>query len=148
MMNQVTSFTGKYAFLSNFFPVQLITVHGLPAGSVEHAYQSDKMLNTDDRIKAVIAPSAAAAKRYGQSHQMRPDWELIKDERMLYYIRQKFQIHALRLMLVATDTMDLIEGNTWGDQYWGAIWTPQGWKGKNKCGQILMQVRRECGVTL
>lgn len=143
-MSEVNSFTGKYSFLSNFYPVELITKEGLLAHSVEHAYQAAKMLRGVDRIKVLMAPSPAAAKRAGNALQMRADWPQLKDVVMYEYVRLKFLLPPLKLMLIATDDMKLIEGNTWGDQYWGAIWTPSGWQGKNRLGEILMQVRAEC----
>ncbi len=41
--------------------------------------------------------------------------------------------------LLATGSAELIEGNDWGDDYWGRA-TPQG---KNHLGVVLMQVREE-----
>jgi ribA/ribD-fused uncharacterized protein len=142
----ITSFTGKYTFLSNFYAVPLIMRDGMTANSVEHAFQAEKRAEAKDRLAILICSTPAQAKRMARSKTMRPDWLQIRDEVMLYYVRMKFRNSILRPMLVATDTLKLIEGNTWGDTYWGAIWTAQGWRGENKLGEILMQVRRECGV--
>jgi predicted NAD-dependent protein-ADP-ribosyltransferase YbiA (DUF1768 family) len=46
-------------------------------------------------------------------------------------------------MLVSTDDRELIEGNTWGDTYWGVC----GGRGKNMLGKLLMEVRTLlCGI--
>ena len=37
--------------------------------------------------------------------------------------------------------MELVEGNTWGDMYWGVDLHTM--KGQNKLGKILMKVRNE-----
>jgi predicted NAD-dependent protein-ADP-ribosyltransferase YbiA (DUF1768 family) len=37
----------------------------------------------------------------------------------------------------------LVEGNTWGDKFWGAVKNKDGkWEGKNCLGKILMILRR------
>ena len=41
---------------------------------------------------------------------------------------------------------ELIEGNTWGDTFFGMIKDSQGkWTGENNLGKILMQIRDELG---
>lgn len=42
--------------------------------------------------------------------------------------------------LIKTGDAELIEGNWWGDKYWGMC----NGEGMNKLGKILMQVRKEC----
>lgn len=55
-------------------------------------------------------------------------------------IRQKFSNdEALKNRLLATGEQDLIEGNTWGDHFWGVC---RG-EGQNTLGKILMIVRKE-----
>ena len=41
--------------------------------------------------------------------------------------------------LLRTDDCELIEGNTWGDRYWGTV---DGY-GENQLGQILMDIRKK-----
>ena len=45
----------------------------------------------------------------------------------------------LRLALIATGDSILIEGNTWGDQFWGQV----SGNGKNQLGLILMDIRKK-----
>lgn len=42
-------------------------------------------------------------------------------------------------MLLKTGDEELVEGNTWGDTFWGVC---KG-KGRNELGKILMKVREE-----
>ena len=49
----------------------------------------------------------------------------------------KFAQPELRKLLCETGDADLVEGNTWGDKFWGVC---EG-KGKNMLGLLLMQVR-------
>ena len=41
-------------------------------------------------------------------------------------------------MLLATDDMEIIEGNVWGDTFWGVC----DGKGENNLGKVLMEVRQ------
>lgn len=48
--NIINSFTGKYAFLSNFYPSP-ITIDNIQYPTVEHAFQAQKTLDIKERIK-------------------------------------------------------------------------------------------------
>jgi predicted NAD-dependent protein-ADP-ribosyltransferase YbiA (DUF1768 family) len=55
-------------------------------------------------------------------------------------VRQKFSKDpVLRQRLLDTGDQDLVEGNTWGDTFWGVC---RG-QGSNWLGRILMDVRAE-----
>jgi ribA/ribD-fused uncharacterized protein len=132
----INSFTGKYRFLSNFWPVQ-VTLDGMVYPSVEHAYQAAK---TDSYLLRIVireAPTAGEAKRAGRELTVRKDWDNIKLYRMEGLIYQKFQYEDLREKLLSTGDQELIEGNTWGDTFWGQC---KG-QGHNYLGKILMKVR-------
>lgn len=44
--------------------------------------------------------------------------------------------------LLNTGEAELIEGNTWGDKFWGAVWDKElGWVGQNWLGKLLMEER-------
>jgi len=45
----------------------------------------------------------------------------------------------LRDQLLATGDAELVEGNTWGDTYWGV--DSRSGKGENMLGKILMETR-------
>jgi predicted NAD-dependent protein-ADP-ribosyltransferase YbiA (DUF1768 family) len=62
---------------------------------------------------------------------------------MLNLLRQKFQNPELREKLLCTGKLELIEGNYWGDTYWGVC---RG-VGENRLGKLLMLVREEASLS-
>ena len=132
----INKFTGKYRFLSNFYPVK-IKHDGLTYPSVEHYFQANKTLNMTKRKEIAAAKSAAIAKKMGRNLTLRKDWEIIKDTVMLHGVFLKFSNTDLQNKLKETYPHELIEENTWGDTYWGVC----GGIGKNMLGKILMIVR-------
>jgi N-glycosidase YbiA len=136
MSDKITRFQGDYYFLSNFYPIS-VWYDGARYPSVEHAYQAAKTLDREERRKILLAPHAGSAKRIGRTVTLRSDWESIKETVMFELVLQKFARRSLRKRLEATDSCQLVEGNTWNDTYWGVC----DGKGKNKLGKILMSVR-------
>jgi ribA/ribD-fused uncharacterized protein len=134
----IDSFRGAHRFLSNFHPCR-VALDGEVYRSVEHAYQAAKTTNRERR-KEVHSLTAGRAKRWGSALPLRPDWEAVKLGMMRDLLRQKFLgDEGLATQLHATGDQDLIEGNTWGDTYWGVC---RG-RGHNHLGRLLMQVRSE-----
>lgn len=131
----ITSFIGQYRFLSNFFrhPVQ----YGLTWPSAEHAFQAEKTIDPIQRNWVFEADTSREAKRRGLQVTLRSDWEDIKLSVMRDIVHAKFQDPELRAMLLDTGNAVLIEGNDWGDTYWGVC---RG-VGANHLGRILMDVR-------
>jgi len=110
--------------------------------TVEHAYQAAKTTRQDERMQIRLAESPGEAKRLGQGVDLRPDWNNIQIMVMADLLAQKFTQHdELRLALMATEDsapyVGLIEGNTWGDTFWGVC----GGKGTNYLGTLLMTIR-------
>lgn len=128
----IDRFIGPYRYLSNFY-IEPDGTH------VEGEYQESKCLRDSDRQKFKgLGPSEA--KKLGRNVWMRGDWEEIKDQVMYDLVLQKFQDHRdLRLKLLSTSPAKLIEGNSWGDKYWGVC----DGVGENVLGRILMFVREE-----
>jgi len=59
---------------------------------------------------------------------------------MLHIVRDKFARHpGLKASLRQTGNARLVEGNWWGDTFWGVC----NGKGTNHLGKVLMEVRRE-----
>ena len=59
---------------------------------------------------------------------------------MAYVLHLKFRQHPeLGNLLIATGDAELIEGNIWRDTYWGVC----NGVGKNRLGELLMQLRNE-----
>ena len=75
----------------------------------------------------------------GRSVSLRPDWEDIKDDVMLEGLYRKFTNDELAEWLLDTGDEELVEGNWWGDRYWGVC----NGIGQNKLGKLLMKVREE-----
>ena len=134
----IVRFAGPYRFLSNFFPRPLLW-EGDRYPTAEHAYQAAKCSRACDFRMIRSAPSPGAAKRMGRKIAIRGDWEAVKEKVMLAIVRAKFQDAYLRRRLSATGSAELIEGNDWGDRFWGVC---RG-EGENRLGKILMKVRAE-----
>lgn len=145
----INSFTGRYRFLSNFYPVE-IEHQGIKYPSVEHYYVAMKIkgdqqidgkyLTMNDCREAISKiPDAGKVKKLGKILKIRKDWDQVKMDIMLWAIREKFKNEDLKQMLLDTSEKELIEGNWWGDQYWGVC----NGKGDNNLGKILMRVRNE-----
>lgn len=133
---KIEFFAGPYRFLSNFHPSPIF-YEGISFPTVEHAYQAAKTEDVLDREIISKTTSPAAAKRMGRNVKMRSDWEVIKIDIMLELVSQKFENLELRRSLLATGDDELIEGNTWGDTFWGKV----NGVGHNELGNILMYVR-------
>jgi ribA/ribD-fused uncharacterized protein len=138
-MDKITSFTGGYRFLSNFYPatIQLEETYS----TAEHAYQACKTLDRELRKKVASLRTPGQAKRFGKTIPLRSDWERIKVGVMKSILILKFDNPKLGKMLLSTGDSILIEGNNWGDTFWGCVWNGQAWKGKNYLGKILMEIR-------
>lgn len=141
MVNKIDSFQGDYRFLSNFWFVK-VKLDGVEYKSVEHAYMAAKTLDNTLRLKIRDFEKPGDVKRFCKTIELRSDWEQVKFGVMLDLVRQKFAKEPLRSKLLNTGNAELIEGNTWGDVYWGVC---RG-KGQNNLGKILMQVRQELSV--
>jgi len=138
---KIDSFRGDYFFLSNFCMVSF-EYKGFQYRSVEHAYQALKATNKEDHDKVANSKKAGEAKRWGKNIEMKFDWEKTKEDVMYEVIKAKFsQNFGLKKMLIDTGDAELIEGNNWGDIYWGFDTRQK--RGQNKLGKILMKVRNE-----
>lgn len=135
-MSRIDRFAGEYAFLSNFWPCP-VKLDGVTYPTVEHAYQAGKTLDPvfRDMIREAVKP--AYAKRIGKAVALREGWDDIRLEVMRQLCWQKFALLDLRQKLLATGSVELIEGNTWGDKFWGVC---EG-VGENNLGLILMNIR-------
>jgi ribA/ribD-fused uncharacterized protein len=137
-MTTIDSFTGDYTFLSNFYPAP-VTFDGLLYPTTEHAFQAAKTLNYMERREIQSLAKPGDAKRRGRTVTLRDNWEVLKNHVMFGLLRDKFSKGHLRDKLLATGDAKLIEGNTWGDTYWGVC----NGHGQNHLGTLLMAVRDE-----
>lgn len=134
----IDKFAGSYRWLSNFWSAE-VEYDGVRYPTTEHAFQAAKTEDLGQRRHVRKAKTPGEAKKLGRQVTLRSGWESMKDAVMLDLNRQKFRDPDLREKLLATGDQELVEGNTWGDTYWGVV---RG-KGKNRLGKILMQIRSE-----
>src|SRR6476620_8945451 len=135
----IDSFMGQYRWLSNFH-LSPITFEGAEYPSVEHGYQAAKTTNPKLRLpfqEPIMKP--AEARRAGQKLPMRSDWESIKIDVMFRCLKEKFKDPELKDKLINTGDEELIEGNWWGDKFWGVC----NGVGENNLGKLLMKIREE-----
>ncbi|MDD2981168.1 MAG: NADAR family protein [Hespellia sp.] len=135
----IASFRDSYAFLSNFYYAE-ITYGNLRFANNEAAFQAQKSTCARERRQFCThyLKNPADAKRLGKSINLRPDWNTVKLRYMYEICMTKFLQHPeLGEKLLATGNAILIEENTWGDRYWGAV---NGY-GDNHLGEILMDIR-------
>lgn len=149
MGHVIPKFENEFFFLSNFYEAPTKFLMGaetvtMPTG--EHAFQAakchallDKGRKEEYVRRVASAPTPSKAKYEGRSCKIDLEkWDTIKVECMREVVWQKFYQHPnLRAELVSTYDAMLVEGNTWGDTYWGRV----DGKGYNKLGVILMEVR-------
>jgi ribA/ribD-fused uncharacterized protein len=135
------STTGEYGCFSNFsrHPIQ---IGGQTWPTSEHYFQAQKFAGTEYEDEVRKAPTAMIAAHMGRSRQqpLRSDWDSVKDQIMLEAVRAKFTQHDdLKTILLGTGDARIVEHTT-NDAYWG---DGGDGSGKNRLGQILMQVREE-----
>lgn len=134
----INKFSGQYSFLSNMYPCT-VEIERLKYPSAEHAFQAMKSLNLNDRIAIARCSSPKEAKQAGKRLKLRDDWEQVKTGYMYDILKVKFSDLELASKLKETGDEELIEGNTWGDTFWGVC----NGTGQNQLGQILMLIRDE-----
>lgn len=131
----------EYGCFSNFSPHRIFLDKKVWPTS-EHYFQAQKFLNEQlqEEIRCAKTPAIAAEMGRNRKKPLRRDWEAVKDGIMLKAVRAKFtQYEDLRAILLATGEAKLIE-HTWKDRYWG---DGGDGSGRNRLGEILMQVRAE-----
>jgi len=167
---RIDSFTGVYRFLSNFYLSNVVHyVFNYP--SVECAYQSAKsydFLHKQNCFAGFYCTNldqaeycSRWAKKAGRMiptlpklsssiSALRTDWDDVKLSIMKDLLEQKFTAqHSLTKfdnqladMLLSTGQSELIEGNWWGDTYWGVC---RG-VGENHLGKLLMEIRSKLRI--
>ncbi|AXH67387.1 hypothetical protein SEA_WOFFORD_253 [Streptomyces phage Wofford] len=145
-VNPIIQFVGEHYYLSNFYtaPVKL---GNLTFKTNEAAFQASKykaMIGTQQEQYAFIAAildcdTPGETKKLGKNVSIDLDkWEQIKVRCMRDVVKAKFdQNDDLRIKLIETGAALLVEGNDWGDKFWGRC----DGKGLNILGSILMELR-------
>lgn len=125
-----------YTFLSNMYPA-IVKYNNNNYPTVEHAFQAAKTLDTKEQYLIWSCHNPYEAKKIGRKVTLRNDWSKVRNSIMENLIHQKFMHQNLRQKLLDTKDAELIEGNCWGDYYWGKV----NGVGLNWLGKILMNER-------
>jgi len=147
MTLKIVSFSNEYEFLSNFSPHET-RYQGITYRTSEHAYQAAKSLDRKDRAWVWCAPSPGEAKRRGQEITKRESWNTIKAGIMYDVLVCKYKDNPeLQEELLATGDREIIEGNTWHDNYLGGCICARCVQGSipswNTLGELHMRIRKE-----
>jgi len=137
----IDEFRGEYSFLSNFYPAPFVDNSGLLWATSEHYYQAHKTNDpyTFDCIRHATTPGIS--KKLGANVELRGDWNDVKIDIMKKAIRYKFDQNLdIKEKLILTGEADLIEGNRWGDTFWGYDLNKH--RGKNVLGNLLIELRQ------
>lgn len=135
-MAKISSFRGKYFFLSNYYSVQ-VTYHGITYKNTEAAFHAQKDVSRSHEFQHL---SPSEAKRLGRSVDLREGWDDVRLSIMTEINKAKFdQNKDLLNKLLDTKYDYLEEGNTWHDRFWGVC----DGKGQNNLGLILMFLRKQ-----
>lgn len=155
-------------FLSNFWPVRL-SYRGREFPTVEHAYQWSKFdenilghlsRDTQQEISGTLGAESLAlpgvfhsATKPGLVKKLaellvkrglqRDNWDDIRVDKMIDLTLRKYCNPDLKAKLLATGQHYLLEGNDWGDVFWGACQEEGRYRGRNMLGLILMNVRNK-----
>jgi ribA/ribD-fused uncharacterized protein len=142
----ITSFTENYFYLSNFYEAP-VRIGNFTFKSNEAAFQAAKYqaMIGGDRDKSDYVATILMAKTPNDSKQLGKRvaintevWDAMRVKHMREIVRAKFdQNHDLRAKLMHTGSGILVEGNTWGDTFWGRC----NGRGMNILGCILMELR-------
>jgi ribA/ribD-fused uncharacterized protein len=131
----INSFRGEYSFLSNFHSC-VIEYEGFTYKSSEAAYQSAKFQTRESKLSLTFA-TAAESKRAGATAKKPENWDVIKLKVMEDILNLKFAKEPFRSWLLATGDQEIVEGNNWGDRFWGVC----DGEGQNHLGRLLMKIR-------
>lgn len=134
-----------YGAFSNLFRRE-IEFEGEKFATSEHAYQAGKARKPEVRKWLMEAPSPAllAMAAHGlYVWDINSDWSKIKFDRMKHVLQAKFTQHEdLKQLLLSTGTARLVESAT-VDNAVNRLWGEVNGVGKNKLGELLMEVRAE-----
>jgi len=130
-----------YGEFSNFSP-HPVQLKGRRWPTSEHYFQAQKFAGTEHEEAVRLAKSPMVAARMARSRErpLRSYWETGKDAIMGEVLRAKFTQHPqLRSLLLSTGDAELVE-HTANDNYWA---DGGDGSGKNRLGQLLMELRTE-----
>jgi ribA/ribD-fused uncharacterized protein len=153
--NTVILFNTGWSTFSNFY-LAPFEVNGWWYRTVEQYYQSEKAAYFGDFERAeMIYRSVAPSKCKKLAHEIRnfkkDVWQTVAPQVMAVAVKEKFhQNAAAREKLISTGDATLVEATLY-DQFWGsglhisddANGDPKAWRGCNRLGYTLMEVRAQ-----
>lgn len=147
----IDSLRGDYVLLRNFADTPFAW-RGVIVPTLEHAYQAEK---TDDPVLHTwikFSSSPGTAKRRGNMIPLPENWYARRVPLMHELLRAKFTQHAgAERVLLSTGNAQIIEGNTWHDQFWGDCRCGKrlacAESGENQLGTLLMELRDHLAST-
>lgn len=136
-MSDILEFRGETRWLSNFWP-SLVYYDGVLYPTVENAYQAAKFPPDSPQRLQLRDCTAREAKAIGPTALIEPtEWNIRRVPVMYGLLQQKFCVDSdLSHRLLATGDGQLVEGNNWGDRFWGVDG-----HGLNMLGRLLMIIR-------
>jgi ribA/ribD-fused uncharacterized protein len=149
-MDVISSFRGDYFFLSNYYTAPF-TWRGIEFHSGEQAFAYAKTFFQSNGASAAMyqqrilnAKTPGDAKKIGRNVDINvKEWDANKVQYMREITHAKFSTagDGIAGKLINTGSAMLVEGNTWGDKYWGRCLEDGKMVGLNKLGVILMEER-------
>lgn len=136
----INSFKGEYSWLSNMASCN-IEFEGHTFNSVENAYMYAKNPCDSEWIKFCLENGPAECKKKSKTTALRSDWEDVKLSIMFKLLKLKFAQKEFKEKLLSTGTENIVEGNYWGDSFWGVCLKSNPNVGENYLGRLLMEVR-------
>lgn len=138
--------------------VPITTSLGFEVPTSEHAYMGERFKDPrahmsvalsrgDDEDPRVyrdgLAAKTLAYELIDRGEEQIDDFDVVRTGLMYTAVRRKFVAnHDLARMLLDTTDEEIVEGNDWGDRYWG-VDPPGSTNGENNLGKVLMLVRSE-----
>ena len=147
----VKEFRGEYFFLSNYYETPM-EWRNLDFRSAEQAFAYAKTFfaksdyyGEEYRTEILNAKTPGDAKKIGRNALINVEaWDRYKVMYMREIVHAKFATgHGLVGPLINTGAMMLVEGNNWGDKFWGRCLDSASGKmvGLNTLGVLLMEER-------
>lgn len=148
----VPEFRGQYYFLSNYDQHAPFLWRNVEFTSGEKAFAYGKTFFALDKADGewhaeniLLCSTPGEAKKYGRSVKIDVEqWDAQKISYMREITAQKYrQVPEYAGKLINTGAMMLVEGNNWGDKFWGRCLDKDSGKmvGLNTLGVILMEER-------
>ena len=151
LTNAIIDFHGENLFLSNFYDIQ-VEYEDFKYKNTEAAYQAAKYPHRTHK-SGFTGLHAGAAKKLDRAFRKEgieivKYWDTYRLKVMLDLLLQKFNPNGTRAQVACWQLLDatgdklLVEGNHWGDRYWGMTVNTDGFlEGENRLGKLLMTIR-------